>query len=107
MIYDIDEELLEAEYDEIMLNKPNKRGRAYKRVQRRNHIEKRKKMAKDIYYLPPNSDDTPNGHYAKMHCGCNRAKCKICHWSKIFNLPTVKEMKFKDKMREELAEIAS
>ena len=84
----------------------NKRGRAYKRVQRRNHIEKRTKLMNEITTLSI-KDNKYIKQFAKMHCGCRRAKCKVCHYSKIFNKPTIKEIKFNDKMRDELLEIGA
>ena len=89
----------------------NLRGRAYKRVQRRNKINKRKQLAKDVFNVDVENDDIrvtgikTYGYYGKRHPGCQRARCKICHYSKIYKLPTLKEIKANEKMKSELADM--
>lgn len=101
-----DEELdMLVEIDEN-LNAPATRGRAYKRIQRRNHIEKRKKQSKDWYFLPPfDFDSRSTGSFAKQHLGCQKARCKICKYSKVYKLPTIKEIRYNEKMKYDMKEI--
>ena len=74
------------------------RGRAYKRMQRRNKIKERENLSK-------NKISHHSKYFGKTHTGCNNAKCKICHYSKVFGYPTLKEVVFMDKERDELAEL--
>jgi hypothetical protein len=106
-LMDFSEEEIDAMVErDDSYNMPEKRGRAYKRVQRRNKIEKRKKMSKELYFLPP-FEESQTGQFAKRHLGCKKAHCLICHYSKILKLPTLKEMRDREKVKEELAEFAS
>ena len=94
--------------DEKMFNDQiNKRGRAYHRYQRRNHIKKRAKQAiKTGWYLDfhttENISKVDKGIMAKTHIGCNKKRCLLCNYSKIFGFDTLKEIRFKDKMKAEL-----
>ena len=103
-------EILDAipEYTDKHFNE-NNRGRAYKRVQRRNKIHYRMKESKDVFnidveYIDPNQNIFRNGikfygGFGKLHPGCQHAKCKICHYGKVFKLPSVKEEKANEKFK--------
>ena len=99
-----DEELDRLVEIDENLNAPTTRGRAYKRIQRRNHIEKRKKQSKYWYFLPP-FDSRSTGSFAKQHLGCQKARCKICKYSKVYKLPTIKEIRANEKMKYDMKEI--
>ena len=93
--------------DEELVNNKNKRGRAYHRYQRRNHIKKRAKQAiKTGWYLDFHATEEINkvdkGIMGKTHIGCNKKRCLLCNYSKIFGFDTLKDIKFKDKMKAEL-----
>lgn len=83
----------------------NMRGRAYKRVQRRNHIEKRIKQMNSIRYMPVDNDIRYIKQFAKLHCGCRRARCGVCHYSKKYDLPTRETIMLDIKMKDQLKEI--
>ena len=95
-----------VEADEA-LNVVEKRGRAYHRYQRRRKIKTRAKQAvKTNWYSNTHTvkdiDKVQLGIMAKTHLGCNRARCQVCNYSKIFGFDTLKDIKFKDKMKAEL-----
>lgn len=95
-----DEELDMMVAADESLNAPETRGKAYKRVQRRNHMYKRVKDAMDLHwYSKKTLTKKEIGHMAKNHMGCKNARCIICHYGKIFNYPTIQEMKANDRMK--------
>lgn len=76
------------------------RGRAYKRVQRRNKIAKRLWLEQKV--LPKAKY---KGMYAKNHDCCHRANCYICHSPKVYKKPTKAERQFNEKMKYELIDL--
>ena len=101
----------EAEIDALVeaddaLNTVETRGRAYKRLQCRNKKITRNKDAKNVWHMPV-KDVRKAGMFAKQHFGCNKARCKICHYGKIFHLPTAKDLRADAKMKDELADLYS
>lgn len=83
----------------------DKRGRAYKRLQRRNKIEKRTKQMNNIRYMPVDNDIRYVKQFAKLHCGCRRVRCGVCHYNKKYKLPTKRDIMEKTIMKDQLKEL--
>ena len=66
------------------------RTREYRRDIRNRKIARKKRVSREIYHM----DWFPiDGKYSKGHIGCG---CKICKFSKHYNLPLLYEIKDKE-----------
>ena len=100
------------EIDERMKVPDKDRSRAYTRYQRRNHMKKRAKQAlKTGWYKDFHATEEINkvdfGIMAKTHIGCNKKRCLLCNYSKIFGFPTLQEIKSNDNMKDQLKDLST